>query len=136
MGTRSTYTFIRKSEGKTKKFSSVYFQYDGYPEGHPLEFAKWASERKLVNGFGSSKDLVFNGIGCLVAQFIAKFKDGVGGVYVQEINQRNKVCENYLYDILVDEENKEITIKAYEAQKRPKLIFSGSPAQFIHQFNR
>lgn len=136
MGTRSTYTFIRKSGKKTKKISSVYFQYDGYPDGHPLEFAKWASERKLVNGFGSSKDLVFNGLGCLIAQFIAKFKDGVGGVYVQELNERNKCYEDYLYDILVDEENSEITIKAYEAQKRPKLIFSGSPAQFIEKFGK
>ena len=58
MGTRSSYCFIETStndEGKVshKKIALVYFQYDGYPEGHPLNTAKWLASGKVVNGIGS-----------------------------------------------------------------------------------
>jgi hypothetical protein len=92
MGTRSTYkvieTYIEKREGKPEKRITndvvlMYRQYDGYPDGHPLETAEWLSGGKVVNGLGlDNKGLVFNGAGCLAAQLVAKFKDGPGGTYL------------------------------------------------------
>lgn len=136
MGTRSTYRVIDKYtyEGKVyeKKLVLMYVQMDGYPEGHPMDTAKWLSGGVVVNGISlaETRPLVFNGASCLAAQLVAKFKDGPGGTYLEPMNSRAKCGENYVYDIIVNED-KSITMKAFEVYKRPKLIFSGTPQEFV-----
>lgn len=140
MGTRSTYRFIetyKDAEGKVKenKIALVYFQYDGYPDGHPLGTAEWLASGKVVNGLGvGDNGLVFNGAGCLTAQFIAKFKDAPGNVYIHPLSNRGKCWENYLYDIVISQEEKTIKMIAYENLSRPKKFFEGTPAEFVAQF--
>jgi hypothetical protein len=88
MGTRSTYRIIEqwkndKGETINNEICLVYFQYDGYPEGHPSETAEWLSKGNVVNGLGLKDErLIFNGAGCLAAQFIAKFKGRGECLYV------------------------------------------------------
>ena len=135
MGTRSTYRVIDsyEYEGKqcNKKLVHIYFQYDGYPNGHPLDVAKWLSTGTLVNGFGMvGDDLIFNGAGCLAAQFISKHKDGPGGLYIQSADSFGNSWENYLYDIIV-ENGKTIKMIAYENGKKRKKIFEGTPQEFV-----
>lgn len=145
MGTRSTYRLIEKGsyEGKTWKntLALVYKQYDGYPEGHPIDTAKWLASGEMVNGIGmDSKGLIFNGAGCLAAQFIAENKDGAGGTYIYAPSHRGKCGENYLYDIIVD--GKEITMVAYEnntswndnARVKAHKIFEGTPQEFVEKY--
>jgi hypothetical protein len=78
MGTRSTTLLIEKSTnektGKPKltKLIKFYRQMDGYPEGHGLDMARFLNKGNLVNGFGLTDELQFNGIGCLAAQLIKK----------------------------------------------------------------
>ena len=136
MGTRSTYRFIKEVGGVKTPISLVYFQFDGYPDGHPLETAKWVNDGILVNGFSTRDGIIFNGLHCMIAQFIAKYKDGVGNVYIYQTKDRNKLGENYLYDIIVNEETKTITINCYESGERPKLLFSGSPSEYITKFDK
>ena len=147
MGTRSTYRFIEKGvyEGKPREdnFVLVYMQYDGYPDGHPLDTAKWLARGKMVNGIGmQDTGLLFNGVGCLAAQFIARYKNGAGGTYIYPMSHRCKAGENYVYDIVVDETQK-ITMVAYENHTgydngpvKVKKLFEGSPEEFISKFEK
>lgn len=142
MGTRSTYRFIERStnaDGKVnqKKIALVYFQYDGYPNGHPLDTAKWLASGKVVNGIGyGNKGLIFNGAGCLTAQFIAKYKDGPGGVYLEPLSSRGNCWEDYLYDIIIDNDTKSIIMIAYRNLKKKKKLFEGTPAEFVEYFDK
>ena len=100
MGTRSTVKFY---DGDKNFIGGVYQQYDGYPSCVGLELAKFIKSKTLVNGFsGDIKDLA-NGLGCLGAQYIAKIKVGVGGVYLtnQEDTQEYDYVVNYDNDFNV-----------------------------------
>lgn len=141
MGTRSTYRIIQQSENeKTKKTENeeiclIYVQYDGYPEGHPLETANWLNTGKMVNGFGSNEtELIFNGVGCMAAQLIAKMKEGTGNVYIYSLNSRGKCCEDYLYDIIV-KVDRSIEYVCYENYgENPLELFRGTPQDFVKNY--
>ena len=102
MGTRSTYRIIEQYKNEDSSIENnelvlVYVQYDGYPTGHPITTAEWLSTGVVVNGFGLNQDkLIFNGAGCLAAQFIDKMKDGVGGTYINSLSSRGECGEDYL----------------------------------------
>jgi hypothetical protein len=144
MGTRSTYRVIEQwTDNKTKKVKNenlvlLYLQFDGYPEGHPLETAEWLSSGMVVNGFGLDDDkLQFNGAGCLAAQLVDRLKNGVGGAYIHSLSSRGKSWEDYTYDIIV-KEDKSIEFIAYEVEglDKPtfKQLFIGSPNDFVTRF--
>lgn len=143
MSTRSTYRVIEtgKYEGKNWKnrLVLVYVQCDGYPSGHPVETAQWLASGTVVNGLGLNEDnkLVFNGASCLAAQLVARLKDGAGGTYIYPVGHRGKCGEDYVYDIIIDSETKEIEFVAYENNTRwnsdrvsTKRLFKGKPADF------
>lgn len=144
MGTRSTYRIISKyrdEKGKTvqEPLVLVYMQYDGYPKGHPLQTAQWLAKGQVVNGYSMPKEneeppLVFNGAGCLAAQFIAMHKDGVGGTYIHTLASRGKSWEDYLYDIIIDEDTKEIEFVCYENDGGRSPLFKGSPKDFAKKY--
>lgn len=138
MGTRSTYRIIEQfkdDKGKTinQDICLIYVQYDGYPTGHPMETAEWLSTGKVVNGYSMSEELQFNGAGCLAAQLVAKMKTGTGGVYLQTLKSRGNSWEDYLYDIIIKEDNS-IEYVCYENGSRKKELFRGVPADFVSQF--
>lgn len=143
MGTRSTYRVIEKGvyEGKSWKneFVLLYLQFDGYPSGHPLDTANWLASGTVVNGIGadSKNKLVFNGAGCLAAQLVARHKDGPGGAYLYPIKHRGKCGEDYVYDIIVDSNEKTIEFIAYDVTGgwgnkplRFKKLYQGAPSGF------
>jgi hypothetical protein len=143
MGTRSTYRVIKtwtdeKGNVKKNNILLLYRQMDGYPEGHPLDTAKWLASGRVVNGLSLNEpQLVFNGAGCLAAQLVVEHKDGPGGAYIHPLNYRGKCWENYTYDIIVNED-KTIEFIAYEVggMKKPsfKKIFEGTPQQFVEKY--
>lgn len=149
MGTRSTYRVIEQwtdeKTGKIKqnKLVLVYLQFDGYPDGHPLDTAKWLASGKVVNGIKPSEDkLVFNGAGCLAAQLVEKYKHGAGGTYIQNMNSRGRSWEDYTYDIIVNED-KTIQYVAYDVKGgygdkpvRFKKLYQGTPEGFIKKFEK
>lgn len=138
MGTRSTYRIIEQFKQdnsiESNEITLIYVQYDGYPEGHPLETAEWLSKGYVVNGLGlKDETLVFNGAGCLTAQLIAKMKDGAGGVYVYALKSRGNCSEDYLYDIIV-KADRTIEYVAYHNDHCQTEFFRGTPKDFVASF--
>lgn len=141
MGTRSTYRIIEQYKNEDGSIENnnlvlIYRQYDGYPNGHPLETAEWLSTGTIVNGLGmDEKRLVFNGAGCLAAQLIAKFKDGPGGTYIHNLNSRGECWEDYLYDIIV-KEDRTIEYVCYDNIDNKPELFRGTPSEFVKKYER
>lgn len=138
MGTRSTYRIIDQYKNQDGSIESndlvlIYRQYDGYPTGHPLETAEWLASGKVVNGYGKTDTLQFNGAGCLAAQLVAKYKDGVGGTYIQSLSSRGQSWEDYLYDIIVKADGS-IEYVCYENNEEPEEIFRGTPQEFVDKY--
>jgi hypothetical protein len=88
MGTRSltfVYDSYKAKNGKLvhRPIINLYRQYDGYPSGHGAEIAEFLAPFKVGNGLGAGDNTNFaNGMGCLAAQLVAKFKDGAGQFYL------------------------------------------------------
>jgi len=95
MGTRSTTTFI---DINGRKIARIYCQYDGYPDGFPLELKNFIRNGRLGNGISGNPKLgeFFNGFECLVASVIAKFKDEPGTIYMEDPNSENDQEYNYI----------------------------------------
>lgn len=95
MGTRCLTVF---KDGK-QEIVVMYRQSDGYPDGHGKELADFLKGKTIVNGMsGEPEDTIFNGMGCLAASVVAKFKDGPGGIYLHPPGTRN--CgEEYIYTV-------------------------------------
>ena len=79
MGTRSL-TFVKDESGKSNL--CMYRQMDGYPTGHGQELKDFLKDMVIINGIGMQKGPIANGMGCLAAQIVAHFKDGVGSIYL------------------------------------------------------
>jgi hypothetical protein len=146
MGTRSTYRVINQfTHPKTKKLVNdklvlVYLQYDGYPDGHPLNTAEWLAKGKLVNGLSYNDDKnVFNGAGCLAAQLIERLKDGPGGTYIHPLSHRGKSWEDYTYDVIIKEgKTIEIVVYSVGGMDKPKFkkLFAGSPEEYVERYSK
>lgn len=93
MGTRSVITFAENGV----PICAVYQQFDGYIEGVGKELKDFLKSKPFVNGIGDDED-VFNGAGCCIAQFIAKFKTRAGGLYVTKIGSGEEF--NYFVDFI------------------------------------
>ena len=119
MGTRSL-TFVYDGE---KPVINMYRQYDGYPEGHGQELAEFLLSGKMVNGFSSKDEKQFNGMGCLAAQMVANFKNGVGGFYIYSIDSTD-CWQDYEYHVYGDK----VIVK-----NPGEVIFTGSWEDF-HSF--
>ena len=119
MGTRSL-TFVYDGE---KPVINMYRQYDGYPEGHGQELAEFLLSGKMVNGFSSKDEKQFNGMGCLAAQMVANFKNGVGGFYIYSIDSTD-CWQDYEYHVYGDK----VIVK-----NPGEVIFNGSWEDF-HSF--
>lgn len=137
MGTRSLTTFIstwkdeETKKVKNEKIVTMYRQYDGYPTGHGKELAEFLAQGKLVNGYGANEpQLVFNGMGCLAAQVVANFKDGPGNIYLHRGGTTN-CWEEYRYEVIANEETKELTFKCIEVHGKPVTLYEGTVQGFL-----
>lgn len=145
MGTRSltkvfsTYNDEKKNKQVTEQLVNMYRQYDGYPSGHGTELVDFLNSGKVVNGFGGNEtERVFNGAGCLAAQMIAHFKDGVGNIYLEPISAKN--CgQEYEYEVYVDYDTHVVTLKCIEVGyinkkgdyvNKGRVLFEGKPSEF------
>lgn len=139
MGTRSLTTFVqtwtdeKTSKVKKEKIVTVYRQMDGYPTGHGLDLAEFLVSGKMVNGIGGQQHRVFNGIHCLIGQFIKDFKDGAGGIYVHRGGAKG-MWEEYHYHVIYDHDTKKLTMKCIDVPR--KVLFNGDPADFIKKYKK
>ena len=131
MGTRSL-TYIEESYGenreKKQNILCMYRQYDGDLSGHGAELAEFLQDFNVVNGYNSgTPERSANGMGCLAAQLIAHFKDGIGNIYIHEPNESD--CgEEYTYTVY--EEDGKVRVRAYDVWAK-KIIFDGTPKQML-----
>ena len=123
MGTRSVTQFFDLANNGALVVS-VYQLYDGYPSKVGKEVAEFC-RTQVINGLpvGVNKDNTANGCTCLAAQFIAKFKTRVGGLYIQDgtdANFRYKVYAGY-------DESTRIEVFTYSDEQ----IFNGSAEEML-----
>lgn len=120
MGTRSTVKFYKKFGEEEVALASIYQQFDGYLDGVGVELAEFLKQRTLINGIGAqTMDNAANGIGCLAAQFIAKFKTRIGGLYMTNPDD----SQEYNYEVRHNEGTGEYEIKVDS--------FTGTPEEFL-----
>lgn len=108
MGTRSTIGFIDKYSDGEVTICKVYQQYDGYLSCVGLNLGKFLASGKCVNGLSlGDTERVFNGLGCLAAQYIAETKQGAGGLYMTRVDD----SEQYDYNVVWDNENMTVFVR-------------------------
>ena len=132
MGTRSLTKIIQKYDDHEEQvLTTMYRQYDGYPDGHGVDLATWLYPFTVVNGIGlDEKRQIANGPDCLAAQMFAHFKNGPGGIYLMHPDAHD--CgEEYIYFIYVH--HNDITIKVYDTYDE-KVIFEGKPRKLVEQY--
>lgn len=132
MGTRSlTIVYEAASEDE---IMVMYRQMDGYISGHGHELAKFLVKGKLINGIGVGDLANFNGMGCLAAQVVAHFKDGVGDIYLYPSETRD-VGEEYRYTVRsrpAPDGTEQLEIAAFRGYGDSfEMIFRGSPAELL-----
>lgn len=126
MGTRSlTFVYTDHYDGKNAKpIINMYRQFDGYPEGHGLELAQFLNSfDEIVNGLpiGDSRKLA-NGMGCLAAQMVARFKDEAGGFYLYPVSSKD--CgQEYEYHVYSDR----VTVYGWQSEH----LFTGPWSAFL-----
>jgi hypothetical protein len=131
MGTRSNtvvyYEWINGNNQREEvQVLNLYRQMDGYIEGHGVDLLKFLEPMTIVNGFTMGLTNIANGAGCLAAQLVAHFKDGVGGFYIQTpMGDENE--NDYTYKIYVAESSNNISVSVYDWDDQ---IFSGSVPEF------
>lgn len=104
MGTRS---LTRIHEG-ANKYINMYRQFDGYPSGHGLDLFKFLDGMTVVNGFNDdTPKKAANGAGCLAAQMVGHFKQGIGEIYLKPVEMTD-CCQDYEY--VLDIKDSEITV--------------------------
>ena len=135
MGTRATIHIAKREEGVSfseipeKKLVSIYKQYDGYPEGLGVTIADYLYGKKMVNGIGVDRSIVFNGLGCLAASLIAELKEEAGNVYVDNPESPHGWLD-YEYVIWGDE-GKDIWISIFDGNN---CIFVGKPYKLLREY--
>ena len=137
MSTRSLVRFAKREEGVS--FSEhpervevqVYKHYDGYPEGHPVDLAKFLNEFKVVNGLGQDTHNVANGLGCLAAQYIAAFKMVPGDLYIESPNTKHEDIEYITY--IWGDDGKGIWMSIFDTHSE-ECIFVGKPQELIDKY--
>lgn len=129
MGTRSITTVMDGDDA----ILTMYIQYDGYPEGVGAELAEFLKGITVVNGY--SGDMAAgthaNGMGCLAAQIVSKFKEGIGGVYLMPASPN--AGQEYEYVVTLEDDTLHITAHAssWRDGSRTETLFSGTPEQYL-----
>jgi hypothetical protein len=92
MGTHAT---AKLTDSAGNIYACIYFQYDGHTLGFRMK--EYFKKFNVVNGFQNRNEKnVANGIGCLYAQFIRDFKNGVGNFYLESEKSLDEEEYNYI----------------------------------------
>lgn len=117
MGTRSI-TRVHASDKKSPVLVAIYQQFDGYFEGVGERLQEFLDGFVVVNGFGlSNPKKCANGMGCLAAQLINRFKSGVGGTYIVPVDSE----EEFNYDIYIENGKLCLDGEGYDEEKKFKI---------------
>ena len=123
MGTRSNTIFF---DGK-HKILNMYRQFDGYISGHGKELALCLAGFTIVNGFGQANQTTANGMGCLAAFVVSRFKQQTGNIYLVPMNDAGN---DYTYIVKMTKKGLTVTAKCFD-----DLIFTGNVDEFVNFCN-
>ena len=116
MGTRSLTCIMDGNQ----EILTMYQQWNGYPNGVGNNLKEAFGGTEIVNGLGANQSNIANGMGCLAAQLVAKFKTEPGSVYIEPAGTRD--CgEEYVYTL--SEKDSRVYLEMYGG---PVTFFGGS----------
>ena len=138
MATRSLVRFVKREEGVS--FSEhpkrvevqVYKHYDGYPEGHPVDLAKWLINKMIINGLVRDIFGAANRLDCLAAQYIAAFKQEPGDLYLENPDKEHSDIEYITY--VWGNYGKGIWMSIFDVYSAD-CIFVGKPQELIDKYD-
>ena len=114
-------TIVRDEIGKI--VVAIYRHFDGYPSSHGADLKDFLQDMRIVNGLGSEKKNIANGMDCLAAQLVAHLKKGPGGIYL--IGSRREY--DWLYEISYNGEDTvnqmSLSVKRFGAKQ---FLYQGS----------
>lgn len=117
MGTRSL--TIIYDEFDNKPICAMYRQMDSYMSGHGKDLKEAFGDFQIINGIILGDNLKkANGMGCLAAQIVSHFKEGIGGIYMDRV----KNYQEYNYHLYSKEGRLWIVVKGYNNKG---IIFEG-----------
>jgi len=131
MGTRSL-TILQDSWEDHNEIVVMYRQFDGYPDGHGAELAKFLEPITIVDGLSLDADMsVANGGDCLAAQVVAHFKRAPGGIYLHPAGTRG-CWEEYIYTVTPSTNDGTINLKVEEIfhSKDDEVLYDGPVGGF------
>jgi len=139
MATRAIIRLAKREEGVTFSehpdaiHTQIYHHHDGYPEYLGVRLSKYLRDFKVVNGIGrkDEEQKLANGLGCLSAQIVSKFKNGPGGVYVDQHGTKRGDLD-YIYYVWATE-GKDIWISIFDAWDN-QCLFVGGPQKLINKY--
>jgi len=137
MATRSLVRFAKREDGVSfsehpeKVKVQIYKHYDGYPEGHPTDLAKYLKDFKIVNGLGMDTHQMANGLECLAAQYVAAFKTNAGDIYIENPDTKHGDIEYVTY--VWGDYGKSIWMSIFDTCEK-KCIFVGKPQELIDKY--
>jgi len=125
MGTRST-THILDENGN--RLLCIYQQFDGYIEGGVGEkLIRLLEDRVVVNGYtmDDKERRNFNGMSCLAADVVAHFKDGIGGAYIQALDEDYVGSYDYTISCIGDGKDSKPQRLKIKMQSYGEVIYDG-----------
>ena len=137
MATRGIVRFAEREAGVSfnehpeKIIVQIYKHYDGYPQGHPVDLAKFLKGFKIVNGLGAHDIRVANGLGCLAAQYVAAFKMEAGDIYIESPDTERSWIDYVTY--IWGDDNKSIWMSIFNDED--ECIFVGKPQELIDKYD-
>jgi len=132
MGTRST-TNILDENGN--RLLCIYQQFDGYIEGGVGEkLIRLLEDRVVVNGYTmeDKERRNFNGMSCLAADVVAHFKDGIGGAYIQALDEDYVGSYNYTISCVGDGKDSKPQRLKIKMESYGEVLFDG----FVEDYDR
>lgn len=125
MGTRST-TNILDENGN--RLLCIYQQFDGYIEGGVGEkLIRLLEDRVVVNGYTmeDKERRNFNGMSCLAAEVVAHFKDGIGGAYIQALDEDYVGSYDYTISCIGDGKDSKPQRLKIKMQSYGEVVYDG-----------
>jgi|TARA_B100001094_G_scaffold322501_1_gene371942 hypothetical protein len=125
MGTRST-THILDENGN--RLLCIYQQFDGYIEGGVGEkLIRLLEDRVVVNGYTmeDKERRNFNGMSCLAADVVAHFKDGIGGAYIQALDEDYVGSYDYTISCIGDGKDSKPQRLKIKMQSYGEVVYDG-----------
>ena len=130
MSTRALIHLIDTSEGDMEHYVTLYQHSDGHPSYRGVKIAEFVMSGDMVDGYVGSDRREFNGFGCFVAQYIAEFKTGTGGLYVHPASTELDMDQAYEYMITYRGEDEPWRIEILDLSEED-VVFDETPEQLI-----